>query len=141
MGFPGGSDGKESAGNVGDPASNPGSGRSPEDGNGNPLQDSCLENSMDRGSWRAIVHGVRKCQTRLSDSHTHTHTHTHTCVCSVVSHVQLFATPQTVAHQALLHGISQARILEWIAISFSRGSSGSKDQTCASCIDRWVLYH
>ena len=82
MGFPGGSDGKESAGNVGDPASNPGSGRSPEDGNGNPLQYSCLENSMDRGSWRAIVHGVRKCQTRLSDSHTHTHTHTHLCVLS-----------------------------------------------------------
>ena len=47
-GFPGGSDGKESACNVGDPGSIPGSGRSLEEGNGNPLQYSCLENSMDR---------------------------------------------------------------------------------------------
>ena len=47
FGFPGGSDGKASACNVGDPGSIPGSGRSPGEGNGNPLQDSCLENSMD----------------------------------------------------------------------------------------------
>ena len=40
-----------------------------------------------------------------------------------------------------VHGILQARILEWVAISFSRGSSWSRDQTCISCIDRWVLYH
>ena len=45
---------------------------------GNPLQYSCLENSMDRDIWQAIVHGVSKSQTRLSDFHTHTHTHTHT---------------------------------------------------------------
>ena len=49
-GFPGGSDGKESAFNAGDPGSTPGSGRSPGEGNGNPLQYSCLENSMDRGA-------------------------------------------------------------------------------------------
>ena len=67
MGFPGVSDGKESASNVGDPASIPGSVRPPEDGNGNPLQYSCLENSMDRGAWRAVVHGVRKCRTQPSD--------------------------------------------------------------------------
>ena len=47
-GFPCGSGGKESACNVGDQSSNPGSGRSPREGNGNPLQDSCLQNSMDR---------------------------------------------------------------------------------------------
>ena len=41
-------------------------GRSPEGGHGNPLQDSCLENPMDRGAWRAAVHGVTKSQTRLS---------------------------------------------------------------------------
>ena len=46
--------------NVGDPDSILGSGRSPGEGNGNPLQYSCLENSMDRGAWQAIVHGVMK---------------------------------------------------------------------------------
>ena len=46
----------------------PGSGRSPGGGNGNPLQYSCLENSMDGGAWWAIVHGVPKSRTRLSDS-------------------------------------------------------------------------
>ena len=60
MGFPGGSDGKESACNVGDPGSILGSGRSPEEGNGYPLQYSCLENSMDRGAWLVAAHGVTK---------------------------------------------------------------------------------
>ena len=60
MGFPGGSDGKESGCNAGDLGSIPGSGRSSEEGNGNPLQCSCLENSMDRGAWQAIDHGVAK---------------------------------------------------------------------------------
>ena len=50
-GFPGGSDGKASACNAGDPGSIPGLGRSPGEGNGDPLQYSCLENSMDRGAW------------------------------------------------------------------------------------------
>ena len=50
LGFPGSSDDKESACNAGDPGSIPGSGRSPGEGNGNPLQYSCLENSMDRGA-------------------------------------------------------------------------------------------
>ena len=54
----GSSDGKESAFNAGDPGSIPGSGRFPEEGNGNPLQYSCLENSMDRGALRAIVYGI-----------------------------------------------------------------------------------
>ena len=58
LGFLGGSDGKESACNAGDPSSIPGSGRSPGEGNGNSLQYSCLENSMDRGVWQATVHGV-----------------------------------------------------------------------------------
>ena len=58
--FHGGADGKESACNAGDLGLIPGSGRSPEEGNGNPLQYSCLDNSMDRGAWRATVHGVSK---------------------------------------------------------------------------------
>ena len=66
LGFPGGSDGKESACNPGDPGSIPGLGRSPGDGNGNPLQYSCQEKSMDRGAWRATVPGVAKSRTRLN---------------------------------------------------------------------------
>ena len=58
--FPGGSDGKESACSVGDAGSTTGSGRSPGEGNGYPLQYSCLENPKDRGAWQAIVLGVAK---------------------------------------------------------------------------------
>ena len=64
---PGGSEIRASASNVGDPGSIPGSGRSPGEGNGNPLQYSCLENPMDRGAWQATVHGVAKSRTWLSD--------------------------------------------------------------------------
>ena len=74
MGFPGGSDGKESAFNAGDPGLIPRSGRSPAEGNGNPLQYSCLENSMDRGNWQPTVHGITKSRTQLSD-YTNTHMH------------------------------------------------------------------
>ena len=66
-GFPGGSEGKESACSVEDLGLIPGSGRSPGEGNSNALQYSCLENPMDRGAWWATVHGVTKSQTRLSD--------------------------------------------------------------------------
>ena len=58
LGFPGGSDSKESACNAGDPGWIPGSGRSPGEGKGCPLQYSCLENPMDRGAWLVTVHGV-----------------------------------------------------------------------------------
>ena len=61
--FPGGSDGKESACNVGDPNWIPRSG----EGNGNSLQYSWLENSMDRGAWWATAHGVAKSRTRLTN--------------------------------------------------------------------------
>ena len=67
MGLPGGSDGKELACNMREPGSIPGSGRSSGEGNGNPLQYSCLENPTDRGAWKATVHGAMKSQTRLSD--------------------------------------------------------------------------
>ena len=67
LAFPGGSAGKESTRNVGNLGLIPGLGRSSGGGSGNPLQYSCLENFMDRGPWQAIVHGVEKSQTRLSD--------------------------------------------------------------------------
>ena len=70
LGFPGGSEGKEPAcgtGDTRDPGLIPGLGRSPGEGNGNPLQYSCLEKSMDRRAWRATVHRVAKSWTWLSD--------------------------------------------------------------------------
>ena len=65
--FTGGSEVKASASNAGDLGSIPGSGRSPGEGNGNPLQYSCLENPMDGGAWQVTVHGVAKSRTQLSD--------------------------------------------------------------------------
>ena len=73
LGFPGGSEVKASACNVGDLGSIPGSGRSPGEGNGNPLQYSCLENPIDGEAWWATVHGVAKSRTRLSDLTFHFH--------------------------------------------------------------------
>jgi hypothetical protein len=67
VGFHGVSDVKESACNTRDPGLIPGSGRLPGEGNGYPLQYSYLENPMDRGDWRATVHGAAKSQTQLSD--------------------------------------------------------------------------
>ena len=66
MGFPGGSDGKESACCAGDPGLISGLGRSPGEGRGNPLQYSYPKNPMDRGAWRATDRGVTKSQTGLS---------------------------------------------------------------------------
>ena len=66
-GVPGGSDNKISACNMGDPGLIPGSGRCPGEGNGNPLQYSCLEKSM-TGAWQATVYGVAESQTQLSES-------------------------------------------------------------------------
>ena len=77
MSPPGGSDGKESACNAGDPGSIPRSGRCPGEGNGSSLlQYSCLENSMDGVAWWATVHGVAKSRTQLSNFHFH-------CICSL----------------------------------------------------------
>ena len=70
-GFPGGSDGKESACNAGDPGLIPGWRRSPGEKNSYPLQYSCLENPTDRGAWQTTVHGVTKSWTRLSNLHKH----------------------------------------------------------------------
>ena len=64
-GFPGSSDGKESTCNAGDLGLIPGLGRSPGDGNDNPLQYTCLENFISRGAWRATVHGATKSRTQL----------------------------------------------------------------------------
>ena len=67
LGFPGGSEVKASACNTGEMGSIPGLGKSPGEGNGNPLQYSCLENPMDGGAWQATVHGVAKSRKQLND--------------------------------------------------------------------------
>ena len=69
-GFPGGSEVKASACNVGDLGSIPGSGRSPGEGNGNPVQYSCLENPVDGGAWWATVHGVAKSRSDTTEQAT-----------------------------------------------------------------------
>ena len=79
LGFPGGSDSEDSVFSVGDLGSIPGSGRSPGEGNGNPLQYSCLGNHMDRGAWWAAVHGIAKFHNFSDSACTHTGTRTHLC--------------------------------------------------------------
>ena len=91
------------------------------EGNGNPLQCSCLENSMNREAGRAAIHGVAKSRPQLSNTHTHAHTYTHThqiyiwhifsisnivVVVQSLRHVTLFATPCTATCQALLPSLS-----------------------------------
>ena len=73
MGFPGGSEVKAPACNAGDLGLIPGSERFPGEGNGNPLQYSCLENPMDRGAWWATVHGVAKESDTTEKLHFHFH--------------------------------------------------------------------
>ena len=108
----------ESACNVGEPVSIPGLGRSPGEWNGNPLQYSCLENPMDRGAWRATIHGAAKGWARLSNYHSHTQESMGCCVvlsCSVASDS---ATPWVVARQVPLSmEILQAKY--WNGLPFS----------------------
>ena len=148
-----------SAYNAEDLGSIPGLRRSPGEGNGTPLQYSCLENSMDGGTWKATVHGVAKSQTRLSDFTLHTHIiarmnkswvlhfcHCYTfwgqsnpgincyigafvlalqCLPYPLACVQLLQSCPTLCNPmdcslpgSSVYGILQARILEWVAISF-----------------------
>ena len=134
-----------------------GQGRSPGEGNGNPLQYSCLENPMDRGAWWATIHGVTKSRTRLSDF----------CVCRWRGAPGIPQAPVSAWHWvpslqtreeggpspsevkvaqscptlcdpmdcspsgSSVHGILQARILEWVAISFLRAYF---------CLNKFLLF-
>ena len=86
----GGSEGKASACNAGELGSIPGSGSSPGEGNGNPLQYSCLENPMNGGVWWPTVHGVAKSQTQLSDF-TSLHFALQKLITMIRSHLFIFA--------------------------------------------------
>ena len=116
------------------------SGQSPGEGNGNPLQYSCLENSMDRAPWQATVHGVAKSRTQLKQLSTHAYMQSIYCfsACFCLSNICLNSVCEVLVAQSCpalcdpmdcsqpgfsVHGISQARILEGVAIPFSRGSS------------------
>ena len=121
--------------------------------NGNPLQYSCLENPVDRGAWWAAIYGVTQSWTplkRLSSSSslfantlfTSSSPFCVLSVCSVTHSCPALCNPMDCSPlRSSVHGILQPRILEWVAISFSRGSSQPRDRTHVSCIDRQVLYH
>ena len=102
-GFLGGSDGKESICNAGDPGLIPGSGRSSGEGNGYPLLYSCLENPSDRGSWQATVHGVAK--SRISYQ---TVIVWHEQQRDSAVHIQVSILPQTPLPSRLPHNIEQS---------------------------------
>ena len=108
----GGSEGKASACNAGDPGSIPGSGRSPGEGNGNPLQYSCLKNPNDRGVWQARVHGITKSQTRLSDFHFHCHVHAYKVLSGLLTRIGASLVAQRIKHLPAMQE-TQVRFLGW----------------------------
>ena len=113
-----------------------GLGRSPGVGNGNPLQYSCLENPMDRGVWWATVHRIAKSWTWLNDwAYTHTaYISLSEWVSEVTQSCPTLCDPiDYIPPGSSIHGILQARILEWVAISYSRGPSPPRDRTHSSC--------
>ena len=139
--IPGSSVGKESACSAGDPSSFPGSGRSPGEGNGNPLQYSCLENPMDSRAWRASVHKVtqsqiwRKClSTRcalwpvlslviIADSYIMVHVrHTRHCSKNFMNSNSVFGNPQIILlyrrelkHREVKHFVQEVKhYVQWV---------------------------
>ena len=141
--FPGGSDGKESACNAGDQGLIPGLGGSSEEGNGYPLQYSCLENSMDRGAWWAIVSGVAG-----SDMAEQLPVYAICYIayrkCSCVharSGAPVVPSPSRPRGPwptgPCVHGILQARELEWAAVPSLGGSSRCRERTCVPRLLHW----
>ena len=132
--------------------------------NGNPLQYSFLENPMDRGAWQTTEHGVAKSWTWQSNwVHTHIYTHTpckkllfhllgYLCILLFLLMLKMILLV-TWSYSTLCdpmdcslpvssaYGISQARILKWLAIYFSRGFSQPRDWTRVSCLGRQILCH
>ena len=128
--IPGGSVVKNPSANGGDVDLIPGSGRSPGEGNGNPIQYSCLGNPMDRGAWWATIHEVAKSQIWLSDwAHVFVcaHTHTHTPVQPLSPESCLFVMTQSFS--VLSPDSSEKwrwRITLWRTITVKWGKSGGK---------------
>ena len=130
-GFPGSAVVKNLPANAGDTGSIPGSGRSPGEGYGNPLQCSCLENPTDGGACWAAVYGVAQGRTRLprlssSSSSTREYIYIFLSIyaCSIAqSCPNLYSPIDCSLPGSSVHGVFQARILEWVTISYCRGSS------------------
>ena len=122
------------AGHIRDTGSIPGLGRSSGEGNGNPLQYFCLKNSMDRGAWWTAVYGVAEL-----DMTEHSRAGTQPMTCSEVVSDSLQTHGLYIPPGSSVHGVLQAKILEWVTISFSRGSSQIRDQTHFSYIGRQIL--
>ena len=158
-GFPHCSVGKECACNAGDPGSIPGSGRSPGEGNGNPLQYSFLENSMDRGSWQAVYGTVSvwgcKSRTYLSTHSSSTKRYWMSCLKHLQGYFSLSGSLSYIVAAAAksfqsyptlcdpidcsppgspVPGILQARTLEWVSISFSNAWKGKVKVKSLSCV-------
>ena len=142
--------GKESAYNAGYLGSVPGLGRSPGEGNGTPFQYSCLQNPKDRGVWQATVHWVARVGHDLSVmKNTNTNQIDILLLDNLIIWYKFKVKSESEVAQSCptlcdpmdcslpgsyLHGILQARVLEWGAISFSRGSSRPRDRTRVSHI-------
>ena len=150
MGFPSGSDSKESTCNVGDLGLVPGSGRSPGEGMATHSSILAWRIPMDRGAWWATVHGVTKSWTRLSMyacRYAIRNVFSYVCaeLCLVTQLCPTLCDPMGCSPPgSSVHGIFQARILEWVVTPHSRGSSQPRGQTPVSCISsigRWILYH
>ena len=125
VGFPGGSAGKESSCNAGDLGSIPRWGRSPAEGNGIPLQCSCLDNPVDRGAWRATLHWGCKESDGTEELNT---AYIYICIFKIdyAASAKSIQLCPTLCHPidgsppgSPVPGILQARTLEWVAISFS----------------------
>ena len=142
--FPGGSDSKASAYRAGDLGSIHGSGRSPGEGNGNPLWYSCPpphKKGAPRNVWKNQGTSQNSLPSSLLNKLIISHIYWISIICQrlwcawSLSHIWLFAIPWTVAHQAPLSiGILQARTLEWVAMPSSRGSYQPRDWAQVSCI-------
>ena len=130
--------------NAGDTGSIPRSERSPGEGNGKLLQYSCLQNF--HAQRNLASYSPRGCKGLNTTEHTHTQSPGSIiwlCVCVFVTQsCCILCNPVDCSLPgSSVHGILQARIPQWVAISSCRGSSRPRDRTCVSCIGRLILYH
>ena len=149
VGFPGGSDGKEFAYNVEDMGLIPGLRRSPGEGNGYPLQYSCLENSMDSRAWQATVQGIAKSWTHLSDFHFHLCVYINIYVWFLLLHFSSFClhsmtlcitiSQKLMPHQAEVHFIYHIRCM--VSMGPSKKCCLKYLQTANLCWSLFASYH
>ena len=151
-GFPGGSDSKESACSVGDPGLIPELGRSPGEENGYPLQYSCLEKCLDRGAWRAIVHGIAKSQTWLKQketksSHYPLSSHSYLRTPQVLANTNLFCVFLKLPVLDISYswnqtcGSSVCDICLWLSIMFLRFVNVVASSRTSLILTDWIIFN